>query len=77
MRPYVVVVCMWVAAVLFFENAYYAFRFPERYVNTRSAFLRGLPREPSSAAVAGAGSLLFGLLLFGIGLFVLHGVLSN
>ncbi len=44
-------VCFGVAGFLFF-NAYYAYRFPEKYIKANWTLRRGLPREPNTAITA-------------------------
>ena len=60
-----------------FVNAYYAYRFPEKYVKANWTVMRGLPREPSSAMIGGGIALGGGLCFFGGGCLALYALLSK
>lgn len=68
------VVCFGTAGFLF-VNAYYAYRFPEKYIKASWTVMRGLPREPNSAIIGGTAALAVGLFFFAIGCLGLYELL--
>jgi hypothetical protein len=70
------VICFGTAGVLFF-NAYYAYRFPEKYMKANWTVRRGLPPEPESAMIGGTIALGVGLGFFAGGCLGLYGLLST
>jgi len=77
MNPYVGIALLWVAAAYCFSNSYYGIRYPERYIRANWTVMRGLPKVRDSASTGAAISMLAGVFLFGLGLMVLHSLLTQ
>ncbi len=73
---YVFLVSAWALAAYSIYNAYYGIRFPEKYIRAGWTVMRGLPKERDSASIGAAISLIAGAGYFGIGLLIIHKLLT-